>query len=203
VTCTGPVLYTGEIFSTYFQADPFRPPLTIKGLQMYQSDRRPLSTKWDPGRAIQKCTGRDDHDSKPAITSSVVVGTRAAVLEYFNIAAREVENWVRKSESCDYSDKALHNSLYYSGRLPFAVAVQNRAKEGIAVAVDDFADKVIEKHIRNMMEIHKVSEEKGTAMTLLKPKLAIVSQTHDAFFTSLFCLVRYSRWHVLSQQHRT
>jgi len=105
------------------------------------------------------------------------------MLAFLDIAAREVEEWVRKPESCEYSDMALHNSLYYSGRLPFAVAVENRAKEGIAVAVDKFASEVIVRHTQNMMEAHEVSAEKGTRTLLVKRRREGRSRSTDPQLT--------------------
>lgn len=122
-TCTGPVLHTG-FGDTYFQDDPFRTKGAgsfVKGLQLYRVDHSSLDdfNRSSIRQIIHQCTGVPL--KRTPVLSGAVVGTRDAMLKYFHVLSEEVKNWTSNPTNCSASDEALHNYLYYSGQVRYAV----------------------------------------------------------------------------------
>jgi hypothetical protein len=64
------------------------------------------------------------------LCSGSTVGTRQAMLKYLTVMYEEMKVWIT-TDKCRFDvngdDQSMHNYLFYSGQLPFATAIANRA----------------------------------------------------------------------------
>jgi len=127
-TCTGPVL-TMDVRDSFFQLDPFgQGSPVVKGLQVFQEDPTQTTEHWLTRWPIKACKGIQY--TKPMLCSGTTVGTREAMLKYFEVMYEEMKVWIQ-DEKCRFDingdDQSIHNYLFYSGQLPFATSIVNRA----------------------------------------------------------------------------
>ena len=131
--CQGPVLVC-DARDTIFQQDPFgigAPEVT--GLQVFREHKTMTTAHWLTQVPIQKCKGIDmsrPPNLNPMLCSGTTIGTREAMLEYFNVMHQEMSMWMNDPNCCcnpmNGDDQSMHNYLFYTGKLPFATAVSNR-----------------------------------------------------------------------------
>jgi hypothetical protein len=146
-TCTGPVLFT-DARDTVFQRDPFADiSRQVTGLLVFQEHVNMTTDNWLTQWPIQQCKGVE-YAGRPMLCSGTTVGTRAAMIKYLEIMYEEMKVWTEK-EKCrfemDGDDQAIHNYLYYSGQLPFATSMANRAG-GIVNTVGHVASQLANAH---------------------------------------------------------
>jgi hypothetical protein len=145
-SCTGPVLVT-DARDALFQLDPFGPGSpSVTGLQVFQehlnlSVYAPFTEM--PIRVCKKVSYKG-----PMLCSGTTVGTRAAMIQYLNAMYEEMKVWIA-DEKCRFDfngdDQAIHNHLYYSGQLPFAVSIVNRMG-GIVNTIGHHAAQIAKQH---------------------------------------------------------
>ena len=126
-SCTGPVLLT-DVRDTMFQLDPFgkgSPP--IRGLHVFEEHKNQTTQHWLTEWPLRVCKGMSY--SETMLCSGTTIGTRAAMLAYLNIMDAEMKVWIENPQ-CRFGpngdDHAIHNYLFYSGKLAFAHAIENR-----------------------------------------------------------------------------
>ena len=162
-TCTGPVLIT-DVRDAFFQLDPFGTGSPIvNGLQVFQEHKNQTTDHWLTKNPIIKCKGVGAFAaSKPMLCSGTTVGTRKAMLKYLEIMYAEMKHWI-STPKChfkkDGDDQSIHNYLYYSGQLPFATSVVNRAG-GIVNTVGFEGSFTRRKHL-NIKEKLGISKADG------------------------------------------
>lgn len=127
-TCTGPVLVT-DVRDTFFQRDPFGPQSPpVDGLQVFEEHRSMTTQHWLVKFHVRTCKDQLQFH-KPMLCSGTTIGTRAATLQYLKAMHDEMLEWMAHSQ-CRFNgngdDQAIHNYLFYSGKLPFAKAIPNR-----------------------------------------------------------------------------
>ena len=136
-TCTGPVL-TSDVRDTFFQLNPFGTDSSnIEGIQVfeelkYKGEGDGHSTfHWLTHPAIHQC--KNITIQQTMLCAGTTVGTRTAMMQYLKTFHDEIEEWNNGSKDCHDAihkygggDQALHNYLYYSGKLPYATAIPNR-----------------------------------------------------------------------------
>jgi hypothetical protein len=144
-TCTGPVLFT-DARDTVFQRDPFTDQV-VTGLFVFQEHVNMTTDNWLTQWPIQQCKDVD-YSGRPMLCSGTTVGTRAAMIKYLEIMYKEMKVWTEQ-ENCrfemDGDDQSIHNYLYYSGQLPFATSIANRAG-GIVNTVGHVASQLANAH---------------------------------------------------------
>jgi len=134
--CTGSVLVC-DFRDTFFQLDPFGEgsPL-VQGLQVFREHRTQTTAHWIVRAALMKCKSMDfgaEPRLQPMLCSGTTVGTRSAMLAYLDAMYQEMSEWLKDEMCCcngnNGDDQAIHNYLFYTGRLKHtnAVAVPNRA----------------------------------------------------------------------------
>jgi hypothetical protein len=127
-TCTGPVLVT-DVRDLLFQRDPFGPGSpVVNGLQVYEEHKNQTTMHWITEGPIKKCKGVVF--DKTMLCSGSTVGTREAMLKYLEIMYEEMKVWIEEPKcrnDMNGDDQSIHNYLFYSGQLPFATAMANRA----------------------------------------------------------------------------
>lgn len=167
-TCTGPVLTT-DVRDTFFQLDPFGPGSpVVKGLFVMEEDVSQRTTHWLTDAPFRECKGiRLD---QVMLCSGTTVGTRLAILKYFEVMYAEMKAWSVDPE-CRFGfhgdDQSIHNYLYYSGQLPFATSWPNRAG-GIVNTIGVVGAKMHRNHTTTMKELNKTLT-KGQAAKIPYP----------------------------------
>lgn len=151
-TCTGPVLIM-DVRDSLFQLDPFgMGSPTITGLQVYEEDKSQTTQHWLTQWPIGTCKGVQYNETM--LCSGTTSGTRAAMLKYLDIMYAEMKVWINEPR-CRFGingdDQSMHNYLYYSGQLPFATAMANRAG-GIVNTVGVEGAKILHGHQKAMKE---------------------------------------------------
>jgi hypothetical protein len=126
--CTGPVLVT-DVRDLIFQRDPFGPGSAgVTGLQVFEEHKNQTTQHWLTQWPILACKDVEFHETMLCSGSSV--GTRAAMLRYLESMYEEMKVWIT-TDKCRFDingdDQSMHNYLFYSGQLPFATAIPNRA----------------------------------------------------------------------------
>lgn len=128
-TCTGPVLSMDTIDDAFFQLDPFgpgSPPIT--GLQVFQEHPNKTTSFWQSDFPVGRCKGIRLNEAM--LCSESTIGTRPAMLTYYEAMYAEMMVWIERAE-CRFpmhlDDLSIHNYLYYSGQLPFAVSIPHRS----------------------------------------------------------------------------
>jgi len=149
-TCTGPIL-TVDVRDTFFQRDPFGPGSpVVKGLQVFEEYAQLRTTHWLTDHPFKTCKGIQLDEVM--LCSGSTIGTRAAMLKYFEVMYAEMKEWC-KDPACyfdgDYDDQTIHDYLYYSGQLPFATAWPNRGG-GIVNTVGVQASEIFQAHEANI-----------------------------------------------------
>jgi len=127
--CTGPVLIS-DVRDTFFQRDPFGPEAPpVTGLQVFQEHRTMRTTHWLVKFPVEKCKRIPIFD-EPMLCSGTTIGTRVAMLKYLQDMVTEMREWMKDENCCcnkmPGDDQSIHNYLYYSGKLPYAVSQLNR-----------------------------------------------------------------------------
>jgi hypothetical protein len=127
--CTGPVL-VADVRDTFFQRDPFgseAPP--VEGLQVFEEYRVMRTTHWLVKLPVEKCKQIKIFD-EPMLCSGTTVGTREAMLQYLEAMVTEMREWMKDTNCCcnkmNGDDQSIHNYLYYTGKLPYAIPQKNR-----------------------------------------------------------------------------
>jgi hypothetical protein len=127
--CTGPVLVT-DVRDTFFQRDMFGPDAPpVQGLQVFEEHPAQRTTHWIVQGPVEVCKKIKIFD-KVMLCSGTTIGTRQAMLDYLGAMVQEMFEWMSKPNCCDESmtgdDQAIHNYLYYTGKLgPHVTAVPN------------------------------------------------------------------------------
>ena len=157
--CTGPVLVT-DVRDTYFQRDPFGPeaPPVPKGqLQVFREHRKMRTTHWLVQRPVARCKQPHATDTvvfdEPMLCSGTTIGARDAMLQYLEDMVAEMRVWMKDPNCCcnkmSGDDQSIHNYLYYSGKLPYAVPQDNRV--GLVNTVGSQGAMIFkDKRVRNM-----------------------------------------------------
>jgi hypothetical protein len=150
--CTGPVLVT-DVRDTVFQRDPFGPEAPpVNGLQVFEEHWSIRTDHWIVDFPIKTC--KDIEINQPMLCSGTTVGTRTAMLSYLSEMVKEMKAWMQDPKCCclkmSGDDQAIHNYLYYTGRLPYATAVKNRM--GLVNTVGGQGSLVFEANRRHIME---------------------------------------------------
>jgi hypothetical protein len=154
-TCTGPVLVM-DVRDSLFQLDPFGPGSpVVTGLPVFQEHPSQTTKHWLTNWPIKECKGVE-YDL-PMLCSGTTVGTRAAMLKYLEIMYAEMQIWINDPK-CRFDingdDQSMHNYLFYSGQLPFATSILNRAG-GIVNTVGVEGAKIFNAHKKAMEEKFK------------------------------------------------
>ena len=98
-TCTGPVL-TMDVRDSIFQQDPFGPGSpAVKGLQLFEEDRSQNTLHWLTRWPISGYKGLTFN--KPMLCSGTTVGTRKAIVKYFEAMYAEMKIWI-SDEKCRF-----------------------------------------------------------------------------------------------------
>ncbi|GAX20258.1 hypothetical protein FisN_6Hh209 [Fistulifera solaris] len=147
-TCTGPVLVT-DVRDVVFQRDPFD-GLVIDSLQLFAE--HPYQTTLH--KLVKKPIRRCKHMklNEPMLCSGTTVGTREAVLTYLEVMYQELQVWARQ-ENCrlinrEGGDQAVHNYIYYTGKLPSSTQVIPFRASGVVNTVAVWG-KLMEEQLRN------------------------------------------------------
>lgn len=144
--CTGPALIT-DVRDTFFQRDPFGPDAPpVKGLHLFQEDPKQRTTHFVTKGPIQKCKKRKVFD-RTMLCSGTTIGTRETMLLYLGAMVNEMREWL-KYPQCNHpgngDDQAIHNYLYYTGKLDFIpglVSVPNG--QGLVHTVGTFGSQAL------------------------------------------------------------
>ncbi|KAL7577294.1 hypothetical protein ACA910_002037 [Epithemia clementina (nom. ined.)] len=126
-TCTGPVL-TIDVRDSFFQMDPFgpgSPPIT--GLQVFQEHPNQTTSHRLVKFPVRHC--KNMTFDEPMLCSGSTIGTRAAMIKYFEVMYAEMKVWIGQQEcrfGIDGDDQSIHNYLFYTGQLPFASSIPHR-----------------------------------------------------------------------------
>ena len=124
-TCTGPVLLT-DVRDVLFQSNPFTGAYNnITSLQLFaehpvQSTMHKLVKK-----PILKCR-HVVYKHKSMLCSGTTAGPRKEMLQYLEMMKAELQAWAAEPPHCPLShkpggDQAVHNYLYYAGKLPSTI----------------------------------------------------------------------------------
>lgn len=158
-SCTGPVL-VADVRDTFFQRDPFGPEAAHLvpqpgELQVFEEHRTMRTTHWLVKRPVETCKRIQIFD-EPMLCSGTTIGARDAMLRYLTDMVTEMRVWMKKRTCCcnqmSGDDQSIHNYLYYSGKLPYAVPQKNRA--GLVHTVGSQGAMFFnEKRKRNMEEL--------------------------------------------------
>lgn len=181
-TCTGPIL-TMDVRDSFFQQDPFGPgsPL-VKGLHVFEEHVTCRTTHWLTDHPFKVCKGISL--DQVMLCSGTTVGTRVAILKYFEVMHAEMKAWSVDPE-CQFGfngdDQSIHNYLHYSGQLPFAGAAWPNRAGGIVNTVGVEASNIFEAQIadvqKTFLETHGGEElERGEASN--KPYPGAVKGKH-------------------------
>jgi hypothetical protein len=128
-TCTGPVMVK-DVRDMFFQRDPFGPeaPL-VKGIQVFEENRLQRTTHWLVQGPVEDCKKITIFD-ETMLCSGSTIGTRQGMLDYLAAMTTEMRVWMKHPDCCcnnmNGDDQAIHNYLFYTGKLPNAVAIPNR-----------------------------------------------------------------------------
>eukprot|EP00529_Nitzschia_sp_RCC80_P019868 CAMPEP_0113498532 /NCGR_PEP_ID=MMETSP0014_2-20120614/31229_1 /TAXON_ID=2857 /ORGANISM="Nitzschia sp." /LENGTH=424 /DNA_ID=CAMNT_0000392575 /DNA_START=23 /DNA_END=1294 /DNA_ORIENTATION=+ /assembly_acc=CAM_ASM_000159 len=114
-TCTGPVLHT-DLRDTLFQRDPFGPDAPpVNGLQVFEEHYTIRTTNWVSDWPVYDCKGV--HIDEPMLCSGTTVGTREAMIGYFDVMHEEMDRWMASPKCCCFQtnadDQSMHNWLFY------------------------------------------------------------------------------------------
>lgn len=105
-------------------------------------------TEWP----IRECKGLSY--SEPMLCSGTTVGSRKAMLKYLEIMYQEMKVWI-EDPRCRFNingdDQSIHNHLFYSGQLPFATSIVNRAG-GIVNTIGHHASLLYQAHFKQFDE---------------------------------------------------
>jgi hypothetical protein len=164
--CTGPVL-VADVRDTVFQRDPFGPEAPpVTGLQVFEEHRTIRTTHWIVKFPIEKC--KDISFNQPMLCSGTTIGTRIAMLRYLSDMVNEMKIWMQDPKCCcnkmSGDDQAIHNYLYYSGKLPYANAIKNRM--GLVNTVGGQGSLIFEANRERIVELAKVPKEETSHMAL-------------------------------------
>ena len=138
-TCTGPVLVT-DVRDTFFQRDPFGDGAPdIEGLHLFSEWRLNNAGHSFIQVPILKCKSVElDKSMGPMICSGTTIGTRATMIGYLDAMYNEMVEWM-KDKNCwskkAGGDQAVHNYLYYTGKLDHLRPVVFAPREGIVNTV--------------------------------------------------------------------
>ena len=163
--CTGPVLVS-DARDALFQRDPFgvgAPEVT--GLQVFQEHHTQLTNHWIVKNPVERCKGINFAEPpllSPMLCSGTTIGTRDAMLKYLTAMYEEMKVWTKDPNCCcnpmNGDDQSIHNYLYYTGKLPFAIAVPNRM--GIVNTAGVQGSSILEGHA-NMWKKEGVERPKA------------------------------------------
>jgi len=128
--CTDGVMLT-DTRDAYFQSDPFQAvtdPANSK-LMLFEEIFPNVTTEhWLTDIPVKLCRNYK-FGPKPMICSGSTMGSREGILEYIKVMVEEFDYW-KDHKECRSDmvgdDQSIHNYLYYSGRLPNAVAIPHR-----------------------------------------------------------------------------
>lgn len=151
-----------DVRDSLFQLDPFgKGSPTVKGLQVYQEHPSQTTQHWLTKWPIGTCKGIEFDE--PMLCSGTTTGTRAAILAYLGIMYEEMKVWISDTTNCHFDingdDQSIHNYLYYSGQLPFATSIRNRAG-GIVNTVGVEGARVFKAHKQNVI-VKGIPESQG------------------------------------------
>lgn len=126
--CTGPVLIS-DYRDAIFQENPFAagaPP--VRGLQVFEEHRSITTDHWLVQSPVMKCKGIV-FKNRPMLCSGTTIGTRDAMLQYLGSMYDEMSVWIADTK-CHFEmngdDQSIHNYLFYSGKLPYAIPIPHR-----------------------------------------------------------------------------
>ena len=153
--CTGPVLVC-DVRDTFFQRDPFGVGAPeVEGLHVFQEHRTQTTKHWIAQGPISDCKGLDFGRVpylSPMLCSGTTVGTREAMLAYLTEMHDEMRAWMGDPKCCcnkmNGDDQAIHNYLFYTGRLPYARAIPNRM--GIVHTAGAQGSLILEGHAKHL-----------------------------------------------------
>lgn len=162
--CTGPVLVS-DFRDVFFQRDPFGDGAhEVTGLEVFEEDKQLLTDNWIVDFPVSRC--KNISFVKPMLCSGSTIGTRDAMLHYLTIMEQEMHEWMQHPNCCcnlmNGDDQAVHNYLFYTGKLPFAKAIPNRM--GVINTVGVQASKILRAHKSNRVEFLKLDQYKAAAM---------------------------------------
>lgn len=171
--CTGPVLVT-DVRDTFFQRDLFGPKAPqVVGLQVFEEHAAQRTTHWLIKVPVEKCKKTKIFD-EVMLCSGTTIGTRKAMLDYLGAMVQEMHEWMSHPDCCCYpgsgDDQAIHNYLYYTGKLgPHVTAVPNA--QGLVNTVGVFGSL-----------IHYVKRDAALAknMTIIQAREAPYTTQEDA-----------------------
>lgn len=150
--CTGPVLVT-DVRDVLFQKDPFDGVL-VDSLQLFAE--HPYQTTLH--KLVKKPIRRCKHMklNEPMLCSGTTVGTREAILTYLDVMHHELVEWASQ-EDCrlinrEGGDQAVHNYIYYTGKLPSSTNVIPFRSSGVVNTVAVWG-KLLEEQLRNRTDL--------------------------------------------------
>jgi hypothetical protein len=159
--CTGPVLIA-DVRDMFFQRDPFGPeaPPIIKGIQVFEEHRLLRTTNWLVQWPVEQCKKMKIFD-EPMLCSGTTIGTRQGMLDYLTAMTLEMREWTKNPDCCcnqiNGDDQSIHNYLFYTGKLPHAVAIANRA--GIVNTVGWQGGRIWKRHQNDLAVLLNISVE--------------------------------------------
>jgi hypothetical protein len=153
-----------DVRDSLFQLDPFGlgSPV-VKGLQVFEEHKNQTLEHWLTKWPIETCKGKIYTGTM--LCSGTTVGTRAAMLRYLEAMYAEMKVWINEPK-CRFGingdDQSIHNYLYYSGQLPFATAIANRAG-GIVNTVGVEAANIARAHQERLKKDENLDEDAAMA----------------------------------------
>jgi len=154
--CTGPVLFT-DVRDVFFQDDPFGPGAPkVTGLQVFEEHRDVTTNHWLVDWPLKECKG-NGLGNTPMLCSGSTIGTREAMMSYLDTMYQEMKQWLDDPKcrlKLPGGDQAIHNYLFYNGKLSDAKVFRNR--EGSVHTVGFEMDQIWQQHL-DMLQ-----KEKGT-----------------------------------------
>jgi hypothetical protein len=142
--CTGPVLVT-DVRDTFFQRDLFGPEAPpVEGLQVFEEHPAQRTTHWITQVPIEECKKTKVFD-RVMLCSGTTIGTRQAMLDYLGAMVQEMHEWMSNADCCCLTmsgdDQAIHNYLFYTGKLgPHVTALPNA--QGLVNTVGMMASRI-------------------------------------------------------------
>lgn len=156
--CTGPVLVS-DFRDTFFQRDPFGDGAPeIQGLEVFEEFKAHKTDMWIVNGPVFNC--KNISFDEQMLCSGTTIGTRKAMIEYLSIMEKEMHEWMKDPKCCcnlvNGDDQSIHNYLFYTKQLPFAIAIPNRM--GTVHTVGAQASWIFSAHKKHIVDLLKVNQ---------------------------------------------
>eukprot|EP00041_Stephanoeca_diplocostata_P029528 m.874652 g.874652 ORF g.874652 m.874652 type:complete len:400 (-) comp23576_c0_seq18:306-1505(-) len=144
--CTDGVMFT-DVRDAFFQRDPFAAVQHPHDLMVFEEHQDVSTEHWLVDFPVTACKGRGV-GKQPMLCSGSTMGSRGGMLTYFAAMDAEFRAWI-SDPKCRFDlvgdDQSIHNYLFYTGKLPEAVAIKHRTGPIHVVGIQ--ADQVYHEHV--------------------------------------------------------